>query len=190
MKREYPLILIDRSKSESYPNDFVMCFDSKVGFVAKIFFLPKNDSFRLLVEKMQQVENCDIAGVCYPLKKGGVVMQIVDFLHYFELTKETRGRIQSLLKRAMKKYLYAEMGRNPNRKDLDIDNQIAQQELSIERAIQNRSDLVARAGGNEEIADYQIDLARETLNSLKRLREMKHFFESGIDLSFYEKPTN
>ncbi len=183
-KRDYPLFLIDRSKSDMHKADYVVCLDREVGFVARVLFLPEDEHFREFVDKYRQIENAEISGVFMQLKKGGIVLQVVDFLYHFEIDTQTKNRIQTLLKKGLKKYLHAEVERTPNKNELGIENQIKQQQLTVERARENYSELVKRANGDESIADYQIALAEETLQSLITLKEMKAFFTTGFPISF------
>lgn len=183
MKRDYPLFLIDRSKAASYPNDYIVCLDREVGFVAKALFFPHNDIYNEFVARMAEVDNNELAGLSMRLKSGGVALQIVDFLYRFEVSTEAKNRVQVLLKKALKKYLNAEVERTPH-KGLGIDFQIKQQRLTLERAIQNYDDLVRRANGNRELANYQIELARETIRTLERFKGMQAFFNSGFTMNF------
>lgn len=183
MKRDYPLFLIDRSKAAAYPNDYIVCLDREVGFLAKVLFFPRDDIFREFVDRAGGIENRELAGFSMPLKKGGIALQIVDFMYYFEVTTETKSRVQVLLKKALKKYLHAEVSRTPH-DDLGIDSQIKQQRLTLERAVQGYDELLDRANGNRDVADYQIDLARETLRTLERFKEMQAWLGGGFNFNF------
>lgn len=177
MKRTYPLFLIDRSKSASYPFDFIVCFDSTVGFVARVVYLPTNEAYTEFIKKGIQIENSEYFAVTFRLKKGGVILVAEDFMYSFELTMDNLGRVQTLLKKALKKYLHTEVERTPA-DELGIDEQIKQQQFTIERARQNYSDLVARANGDRSIADYQIALAEATLDTLKKYKDNQKLFAS------------
>jgi len=80
-----------------------------------------------------------------------------------------------LLKKSLKKHLHTEMDRVPCG-DLDIDNQIRQQQISIDRARANYSELVSRSGGDTQNADYIIALAEATLDTLKKFRDNQKYF--------------
>lgn len=181
MKRDYPLFLIDRSKSENYPTDYVVCLDREVGFIAKIVHLTTDLLYDAFLDSFNNIENKELSGVYMPLKKGGLVLQIVDFLYYFDVTNNVKSRIQVLLKKALKKYIHAEVDRTPKKNDLDIENQIKQQELTIERAMQNYDDLVMRSNGDRTIADYQIALAEATLETLKVFRDNQKYFVLNLN---------
>jgi len=175
MKRKYPLFIIDRSKSENYPNDYIVCLNREVGFVAQIIFLPKNDMYKSFIENFQKIENYEIAGVHYPFHRGGgVVLQVVEFLHYFDIDGKTTKRIQSLLRKALKKYLHTESNRTAHG-DLGIDNQIKQMELNLEHTLNNYNKLIERTE-SKEYADYLIGITKETIQTLKNNRDnMKYW---------------
>jgi hypothetical protein len=89
--------------------------------------------------------------------------------------------VQTLLKKALKKFLHAEVERTPDLKDLDIDNQIIQQQLTIDRAKQMYDELVIRANGESKIADYKIALAEATLDTLKKFRDTQKYYFSALN---------
>lgn len=80
--------------------------------------------------------------------------------------------MQSLLKKAAKKYMLGYKTDNYKGKDLSLDNQIYQQKLTIEQSKRNYAQLVERAGGDESLARYNIALAQATLESLYKLKEL------------------
>lgn len=182
ISRNYPIFLIDTSRSDS---PYVVCLDREVGFVARVLFFSNDDAYNEFIIKANDIGNYELSGVTLPLKRGGILLQVLDFLYYFEITPSTKKRIQSLLKRGLKKYVHGEIGRSSfNKNDLGVDNQINQQRLTLERAIENYDELVKRYNGNKSIADLQIDLQKETIRSLERYKEMKSFFESGFNINF------
>ena len=89
-------------------------------------------------------------------------------------TDDQKSRIQVLLKKALKKYLHAEAERMP-KDDLSIENQIKQQQLTVERAKSGYDDLLRRANGDKELADYQIALAEATLETLKAFKDNQNY---------------
>ena len=178
-KRDYPLFLIDRSKHESYPFDVVTCVDKTVGFVAKVIHMPTDVMYNEFVTQ-QNVSSSEIIFDCFKARKGGIIILIIDFLYYFEWTKENQVRVKTLLKKGFKKFLHAEGNKTPVG-ELSLDNQILQQELTIERAKQNYSDLLARANGDAAYADFQIALAEATLQTLKSFRDNQKLFISFLN---------
>lgn len=174
MKRNYPLFTIDRSKHSSYPFDYITCYDQTVAFIARAIPFFEDQPFHEFLHQSKQIEGVESVSIVFKFKKGGLILAIEDFLYPFEWTGEIRARIKTLLKKALKKYLHAEVDRTPY-DDLGIDDQIKQQELTIERAKQNYEELVKRSLGDKKLADYQIALAEATLDSLKFVRDNKKF---------------
>lgn len=176
MKRNYPLFLIDRSKHSSYPFDFIYCDDKEKGFVARILPFFEDVPFNAYLNQAKHTEKNKPFEFYRFKNKGGVVLVIEDFknVNIDIIRNSTYESIKSLLKKALKKYLHAEADRTPHN-DLGIENQIKQQELTIERAKQNYDELVLRSNGDTSLAKYQIALAKATLNSLKKLRDNNQF---------------
>lgn len=174
-KRNYPLFTIDRSKNSSYPFDFITCYDKEVGFIAKsIPFFEKESYHNFLSVTKERLKNPDVLTITYEFKKGGVVLYVEDFLYNFEWNNKNTARVKTLLKKALKKYLHAEVDRTAH-DGLGIEDQIKQQELTVERAKQNYVELLERAMGDKKLADYQIALAEATLESLKFVRDNRGF---------------
>ncbi|GHT04211.1 hypothetical protein AGMMS49525_10300 [Bacteroidia bacterium] len=174
MKREYPLFTIDRTKSEAYPFDFVVCHDRTVGFVAKVVHLTVDE---LLSDFFKHVENSETEIFSYvlPLNKGGLILKIVDFTHDFELTAQNRSRIATLLKKCMKKYVHAEVELTAHG-GLDIENQIKAQQETVARAKATYETLLARCNGERNHADYLIALNEAIIETLKRYRDNIRYF--------------
>lgn len=170
MKRKYPLFTIDRSKQNSFPYDFITCYDNEVGFIARVIFFPVDEPYYQLLANSDKIPEAEHTFIKHKFKKGGMFIQIEDFLYQFDWTNDNKKRIATLLKRALKKYLHAEVDRTAH-KDLSIDEQIKQQELTIERAKAHYDELLKRSLGDKKIADYQIALAEATLDSLKQLKD-------------------
>lgn len=177
-KREYPLFLIDRTKSPSHPFDYVSCFDKRFGWVARVVHWEKTEVFEAFLQESQKISN--YASYSVPLRIGGVSLIIEDYLYYFELDNEAMSRITGLLKKAMKKYLHQELDRTP-KDDLSIDNQIKQQKLTIERARQTYDDLLERAGGDPELVNYQLALAEATLKTLENYKDNMDYFRINMN---------
>lgn len=169
-KRDYPLFMIDRTKSCSYPNDYITCLDREVGFVAKVIHIAETDAYRALVESLHHSN--EFYSIELPLKKGGLILQIVGHLYDFELTNESKSRIKVLLKKALKKYIHVEVSQAPASGDFSIEQQISQQRDTIDLAIRNYDNLIERSKGDRRHADYQIELARATLRTLERAKEL------------------
>lgn len=179
-KRDYPLFLIDRSKHQAFPYDYITCLDKTVGFVAKVIHLPTDVMYNEFIIQQKNVNSSDVIFDSIKTRKGGIIILIIDFLHYFDWTKENQTRVKTLLKKGFKKFMHAEYDKTPSG-ELTLNDQIRQQELTIENARANYDALVARANGNREIADYQIALAEATLQTLKSFRDNQKFFALNMN---------
>lgn len=171
MKRTYPLILIDRSKS-GYENDYIVCTDKTVGFIAKVTHFKTETSYNEFVEAKENSINEEWF-IVFKLKNGGLILNVEEFLYQFDNTPENISRIKTLLKKSMKKYLHAEVDRTPH-SDFSIENQIKLQKLTIERAKSNYNDLVLRSSKPE--ADFNIALSEKILETLQNYRDNLHYF--------------
>ena len=168
-RNNFPLFLVDRSKHEKHPFDFVICTDPDVGFIARVIEFTEENKFVKFLDEFHNKQDSDIAGTYLATRNGGIAMVVEEFFYDFEVNETTRRRIISMLKRGFKKFLYGELVRTPA-DDLGIDNQIKQQQLTVERAEANFSQLLERTHGNEEEARYQIDLSKSILKSLHKLK--------------------
>ena len=172
-KRDYPLFIIDRSKPESHPYDFVVCLDDAIGFVAKFIHCNSELTFNFYVQLLEIEPSSQWNYELKKLRKGGLVLHIEEFLHEVVMTAKNEKRVQWLLKKAMNKYIFAEVSRTPQG-DLGIDNQIKQQQLSIDRAKSQYNALVARSSVEE--ADFAIQIAEATLHTLKIFKDNQRYF--------------
>lgn len=172
MKRDYPLFTIDRTKSPSYPFDYITCYDRTVGFIARVLILYTDDAFNEFKKQTSEVENYEISIYMHPLKRGGIAIVVEDFLYSIEINNQTKSRIQTLMKKAVKKYLYATFEREPDKDDFGINNQILQQKLTIERNKANFEALVARSPDRESTI-YSIQLSEAILETLMKYKEMQ-----------------
>ena len=153
MKRNYPLILIDKTRTESHPYHHIAVM-GETPLVVRV---------RLL----KTLLDCQPKSAFYlhSLSKGAILFEVVN-------TQDDGGQIQSLLKKAAKKYLLGFRDENYKGKDLSLRNQIYQQRLTIEHNKRNYARLVAQCDGQEDLAKYSIALAEATLESLYRLQEL------------------
>ena len=108
-KRDYPLFLIDRSKLPSYPFDYIACFDIEVGFVARVMRFADDVQYNEYITQSKQVTDSEYTSIVFRLDKGGLILVIEDFLYNVEWTNENKNRIKILLKKALKKYMHAEV---------------------------------------------------------------------------------
>lgn len=156
MKRKYPLILIDKTRTEGHPYHHIAVMGENP-FVVRV---------RLLENWLDYQPK----GVFYMhslTKTRALVFEVVS-------SQEATPGVKSLLRKAAKKYLLGFRDDNYKGKDLNLDNQIYQQKLTIEHNKRNYARLVEQAGGNEELAKFNIALAQATLESLYQLKELRY----------------
>lgn len=154
MKRNYPLFIIDKTTSESFPYHHIAVM-GETPFVVRVQLI------RNIKEHIPSP-----MGYIIPLSSGGALFEIISNV-------EDPGVLQSLLKKAAKKYMLGYKTDNYKGKDLSLDNQIHQQKLTIEHNKRNYAKLVEQAGGDESLAKYNIALAQATLESLYKLKEIQ-----------------
>lgn len=155
MKRQYPLFIIDKQMTEGFPYHHIAVMGENP-FVIRV---------RLLENWLEYKPK----GVFYlhSLRSGtSLIFEVVS-------PHDNTVGVKSLVKKAAKKYLLGFRDENYKDKDLSLDNQIYQQKLTIEHNKRNYARLVEQAGGNEELAKFNIALAQATLESLYKLKDMK-----------------
>lgn len=151
-KRNYPLFIVDKTTSEAFPHHHIAVMGENP-FVIRVRVLKNLD-----------VTPCG-AFYLHSLSSTVILFEVVS-------TKDDGPQIQSLLKKAAKKYMLSYRDNNYKGKDLSLDNQIHQQYLTIEHNKRNFDKLVERAGGNAELAKFNIAMAEATLASLKKLKDI------------------
>lgn len=138
-KREYPLFMIDRTKSASYPFDYVTCTDRTVGFVARIVFFPADVQYFEFIKTASNIETSEFFNVTFKMKEGGIILVCEDFLYSFDLNNENKKRVQTLLKKALKKYLHAENDRLSDEDGFGIESQMFTTSKLFEMVVEQRN---------------------------------------------------
>lgn len=153
MKKKYPLILIDKSRTENFPYHHI----AAVGDIPLV----------IRVRLLKSLLDYEPTGPFYLhlMPHSAILFEVMN-------TKDDGPSIQSLLKKAAKKYLIGFRDENYKGKDLSLKNQIYQQRLTVEHNKRNFARLVEQCDGQEDLAKYSIALAEATLESLYRLQEL------------------
>lgn len=107
--REYPAFIIDRSRrseASRFSDDFVVCTDKEVGFIARVFKLPKSrrEEFEFGLRNLTE-EAIDNRYVFAVVGDVFVVLEVVKML--YEPVAHI-NRLRPLMKKAMKAYLHGE----------------------------------------------------------------------------------
>ena len=125
MGREYPAFIIDRSRrseASRFSDDFVVCPDKEVGFIARVYKLPKSrrGEFEKSLEGFteSEINNRYIFAV---IGEAICVLEVVRML-YEPVTHI--NRLRPLMKKALKAYLHGEESAI-RRERLPFDEQIA-----------------------------------------------------------------
>lgn len=101
---DYPAFIIDRSKrskASRYSDDFVVCTDKEVGFIARVYKVPKSRREELISVWRLNPDRYLVRVVGETI----VVLEIVNFLHS---PVAHINRVAPLMKKALKAYLYGE----------------------------------------------------------------------------------
>lgn len=103
--KDYPLFIIDRSRrseASRFSDDFIVCTDKEVGFIARAYKIPKSRR-REFAKTWIENPNKYLAKV---IGDTTVVIEIVQMLH--EPVAHV-NRLPPLMRKALKAYLYGEI---------------------------------------------------------------------------------
>jgi len=142
--------------------------------VARIVHFNTENAFVAFTAMYAEIPNGENMCVTKKLRSGGLAIVVEDFLFDMEFSPTNNDRLQRLMKKGFKKYIFAEGDRTPHG-EFSIDNQIKQQHLTIERAKSQYKALAERSSNAE--ADYNIELAQAVLNTLKQVQSNQKYFK-------------
>lgn len=170
MGREYPAFIIDRSRrseASRFSDDFVVCPDKEVGFIARVYKLPKSrrGEFEKSLEGFteSEINNRYIFAV---IGEAICVLEVVRML-YEPVTHI--NRLRPLMKKALKAYLHGEESAI-RRERLPFDEQIAAIDDVIRMAESQRDhleDMNGEAGSDRFI--NALKSARESVSLLQKI---------------------
>ena len=125
MGREYPAFIIDRSRrseASRFSDDFVVCPDKEVGFIARVYKLPKSrrEEFEKSLEGLSESE-IDNRYIFAVIGEAICVLEVVRML--YEPIAHI-NRLRPLMKKALKAYMHGEESAI-RREGLPFDEQIA-----------------------------------------------------------------
>lgn len=170
MKREFPAFIIDRSHrapNTRVADDYVVCVDDSVGFVAKVYrlnrtqFAQHNSNVNAMGE--------DAAECRYRISNLGdvvVVLEVVKLLHPPLIEK---NKIKSLLKKALNAYMFGEVEATQSAGSA-IDKQIGVV-AEMERLSRSQYDHLVLNKGKEAADEMisQLHAAGESLALFKKI---------------------
>ena len=122
MPKDYPAFIIDRSRrseASRFTDDFIVCTDKEVGFIARVYKVPKSRRAEVAARMDDPAnENRYLAVVA---GDAVAVMEIVKMLHE---PVAHWSRLRPLMKKALKAYVHGEV-EAVRRDGLPYDDQIA-----------------------------------------------------------------
>ncbi len=167
-KRNYPLFMIDRTMTEAYPYEYVVCLDKDVGFIAKAFPVRDDDAFNMIEDSFDVFK--------YRGKSNNIVLKIEDYLYDISLTNEQKQRVKTLLKKGFKKLMHVIEEIFDTENDLSIKNQIALLRETQQHNQNNYLKMVEKNG--KETTDYAFKLLEATIKTLEEQQEIQNIFKN------------
>jgi len=168
-KRNYPLFIIDRTMTDAYPNEYVVCLDKEVGFIAKAFSVRDDEAFDLIEDGFDILK--------YRGKSNNIVLKIEDYLYDVNLSNEQKQRVKTLLKKAFKKLMHVIEDMFDLDDDLGIKNQIALMKETLQHNMNNYTKMVEKNG--KETIDHSFRLLEEIIKTLEGQQEIQNMFRDG-----------
>lgn len=170
MSREYPAFIIDRSRrseASRFSDDFVVCPDKEVGFIARIYKLPKSrrGEFEKSLEGFAESE-IDNRYIFAVVGEAICVLEVVKML--YEPVAHI-NRLRPLMKKALKAYLHGEESAI-KRNGLPFDEQIAAIDDVIRIAESQRDrleDMNGKAGSDRFI--NALKSARDSVELIQKI---------------------
>ena len=170
--KEYPAFIIDRSRrseASRFADDFIVCTDREVGFIARVYKLPKSrraefeQSISCLSES--QIDNRYYFAIIGNLL---CVLEIVRLLHE---PVAHLNRLRPLMKKALKAYLHGEE-QFVRREGKSYDDQIAALDDVLRMAKSQRPRMVDMNGESAtERFTNAIQSARDSVILLQKITQ-------------------
>lgn len=176
--KQYPAFIIDRSRrseASRFSDDFIVCTDKEMGFIARIYTLPRSrwEEFRDRYESLDeatQERKFYFASIQHG--EAHLVMEVERMLHE---PIANWSRMKPLLKKAMKAYIYGEI------KEIKGDGRIIDAQIAavtdLLRTMESQRDRMIDANGETATTNY-INATRGAVESLKVL---KTIYDNGRD---------
>ena len=168
--KQYPAFIIDRSRrseASRFADDFIVCTDKEMGFIARIYTLPRSrwDAFR---ERYEALDEATQERKFYfaNIRNGEahIVMEVERMLYE---PVANWSRIKPLLKKAMKAYLYGEA------KEVSGDGRVIDKQIAavsdLLRTMESQREHMVDANGKTATTNY-INATRGAIESLKVLK--------------------
>lgn len=174
--KQYPAFIIDRSRrseASRFADDFIVCTDKEMGFIARAYTLPRSRwmEFRKAYEALDEATQ-EHRYYFASIRNGEahVVMEVERMLYE---PIANWARLKPLLKKAMKAYLYGEI-KEVSGDGRAIDLQISAVSDLLRTMESQRAQMIDRNG--ETATDNYINATRGAIESLKLL---KRIYDNG-----------
>lgn len=175
MRRDYPAFIIDRSRRSSasrFSDDFIVCTDSELGFVARIYTIPRSrvDEYN---ERLLSYDDVERERRFYAVTiRGGEARCVLEIVRMLHAPIGNWSRLPSLMKKAIKAYLYGE-AQEVIGDGSQIDRQIAAVR-DILRTMESQVAQMIDANGEHATNEY-INATRGAIESLELLKKMLNY---------------
>lgn len=170
--RDYPAFIIDRSRrseTSRYTDDFVVCTDREMGFIARIYTLPRS-RFGAFREKYDSLSEAERERRYYFANiRNGEAYAVMEVERMLYEPIANWARLRPLLKKTMKAYLYGEV-KEVVGDGRCIDKQIAAVR-DLLRTMESQRERMIDANGETATANY-IDATRGAIESLELLKRI------------------
>lgn len=174
--KKYPAFIIDRSRrseASRFTDDFIVCTDKEMGFIARVYTLPRSRwlEFREVYDALdEQTQERRYMFASIRNGEAHIVLEVERMLYE---PVANWARLKPLLKKAMKAYLYGEI------KEVKGDGRIIDTQISaiseLLRVMESQRANMIDANGETATNNY-INATRGAIESLKLL---KHIYDNG-----------
>lgn len=176
--KQYPAFIIDRSRrseASRFSDDFIVCTDKEMGFIARIYTLPRSrwEEFREHYESLDEVtQERKFYFASIQHGEAHLVMEVERMLHE---PIANWSRMKPLLKKAMKAYIYGEI-KEIKGDGRAIDAQIAAV-TDLLRTMESQRDRMIDANGETATTNY----IKATRGAVESLKVLKTIYDNGRD---------
>lgn len=164
-KREYPPFIIDRSRQSAASrstDDFVVCTDREVGFIARVYRVPKSRR-----EEFHEDWAADMSR--YVVRTIGDVVVVLEVVKMLHEPVAHYNRLPPLMRKALKYYIYGE-AKEVFRDGQPYDIQLAAMDDVLRMAESQRDHMIDMNG--TEATDRFINAIKAARGSIELLKKM------------------
>ncbi len=150
-----------------FTDDFIVCPDREVGFIARVYSLSKSrrEEFDRMLDAMPEYERHNR----YLFASIGYAVIVLEVLHMFYQPVAHINRLQPLMRKALRAYICGESAA-VNGDGTPYDEQIAAVDELV-RTMESQYDRLVDMNG-KEVADRRLAATRPAANSLRLLKKI------------------